>query len=241
MKKIIDLFCGVGGLSYGFKKNNYKVVAAVDLWEEALLTYKYNFPEVETFNQDIKDFNKNSLNNIIKNNKKIDGIIGGPPCQGFSTVGTRKVEDRRNHLYLEFYNTVKKVNPNFFIIENVSGFLNLSKGIFIEDIMKRFGKNGLGYKINYKLINSSKYGVPQSRKRVFIIGTKNKEFVFPMENKNFISSYEAISDLNFKLNSKKGNGIYQYPVEPKSIYQKDMRKNSQKVQIMKIPTMKIKP
>ena len=167
MKKIIDLFCGVGGLSYGFKKDNYKVAAAVDHWEDALRTYKYNFPDVEIFNQDIKDFNENDLKKIIKKNKKIDGVIGGPPCQGFSTVGTRKVEDKRNHLYLEFYNTVKKINPNFFIIENVSGFLNLSKGIFIKDIIKRFGTNGLGYKISYKLINSSNYGVPQNRKRVF--------------------------------------------------------------------------
>ena len=229
MKKIIDLFCGVGGLSYGFKKNNYKVVAAVDHWKDALLTYQYNFPEIEIFHQDIKDFNENHLNNIIKKNKKIDGVIGGPPCQGFSTVGTRKVEDKRNHLYLEFYNTVKKVNPNFFIIENVSGFLNLSAGIFIQDIIKRFGNNGLGYKINYKLINSSSYGVPQNRKRVFIIGTKNKEFEFPKENNKFISSYEAISDLNFKLNSKKGNGVYQYPVKAKSTYQRQMRKNSKRI------------
>ena len=65
----------------------------MDHWKDALLTYKYNFPEIEIFNQDIKDFNKNHLNNIIKKNKKIDGVIGGPPCQGFSTVGTRKVED----------------------------------------------------------------------------------------------------------------------------------------------------
>ena len=200
MKKIIDLFCGVGGLSYGFKKNNYKVAAAVDHWEEALRTYKYNFPDVEIFNQDIKDFNENHLKKIIKKNKKIDGVIGGPPCQGFSSVGTRTVDDKRNHLYLEFFNTVKKADPNFFIIENVSGFLNLSNGIFINDIVKRFGKKGLGYKINYKLINSSLYGVPQNRKRVFIIGIKNKEFKFPKENKKIVSSFEAISDLNFKLN-----------------------------------------
>ena len=134
-----------------------------------------------------------------------------------------------NHLYLEFYNTVKKVNPNFFIIENVSGFLNLSKGMFIEDIIDRFGNEGLGYKINYKLINSSSYGVPQNRKRVFIIGTKDKKFEFPKENNKFISSHEAISDLNFKLNSKKGNGVYSYPVEAKSTYQKKMRKNSERI------------
>jgi len=229
VKNIIDLFCGVGGLSFGFKNKNYKVVAAVDHWNDALHTYKFNFPEVEIFNQDIKDFNEHHLKRIIKKNKKIDGVIGGPPCQGFSTVGTRKVEDKRNHLYLEFYNTVKKTSPNFFIIENVSGFLNLSKGIFIEDIIKRFGKNGLGYEINYKLINSSSYGVPQSRKRVFIIGTRNKKFEFPKEDNRYISSYEAISDLNFKLNSKKGNGVYKYPLEPKSTYQKQMRKNSQKI------------
>lgn len=229
MKKIIDLFCGVGGLSYGFKKNNYKVVAAVDHWKDALITYKYNFPDVEIFNQDIKYFNKNHLEKIIIKNKIIDGVIGGPPCQGFSTVGTRRIEDKRNHLYLEFFNTVKKVNPKFFIIENVSGFLSLSNGLFINDIIKRFGNNGLGYKINYKLINSSNYGVPQNRKRVFIVGTKDKEFKFPKENNKIISSYEAISDLNFKLNFNRGNGVYKYSIKAKSLYQKQMRKNSQKI------------
>ena len=72
MKKIIDLFCGVGGLSYGFKKKNYKVAAAVDHWKDALDTYKHNFPNVEIFNVDIKDFNKNYLSNIIQKNKKND-------------------------------------------------------------------------------------------------------------------------------------------------------------------------
>ena len=75
MKKIIDLFCGVGGLSYGFKKNNYKVVAAVDLWEEALLTYKYNFPEVETFNQDIKDFNMTMINFYLVDSRSTNSVL----------------------------------------------------------------------------------------------------------------------------------------------------------------------
>jgi DNA (cytosine-5)-methyltransferase 1 len=229
VKNIIDLFCGVGGLSYGFKNKNYRVAAAVDTWKDALLTYRYNSPDTEIFNNDIKEFNNKFLDKIIKKNKKIDGVIGGPPCQGFSTVGTRDVNDKRNHLYLEFYRTVKKTNPSFFIIENVSGFLNLSNGIFIEDIIKKFGKKGLGYEINYKLINSSAYGVPQNRKRVFIIGTKNKTFQFPEEEKNFVSTYEAISDLDFKLNSKKGNGVYKYPRKSISNYQKKMRKNAKKI------------
>ena len=224
---IIDLFCGVGGLSYGFKEKNYQIVAAVDHWNDALLTYKYNFPKTEIFNTDIVEFNKKFLNKVIKKNKKIDGIIGGPPCQGFSTVGTRNVKDKRNHLYIEFYKTVKKAKPSFFIIENVSGFLNLSNGIFLKDIIKRFGKSGLGYKLSYKLINSSLYGIPQTRKRVFIVGTKNSKFNFPKEFSNKVSSGDAISDLNFKLNSKKGNGVYNYPLKPASNYQKKMRKNSQ--------------
>ena len=229
MKNIIDLFCGSGGLSHGFETSNYKIIAAVDTWEDALKTYKKNFKNTETFNLDIKEFNKTYLNKILKQYKKIDGVIGGPPCQGFSTVGTRDVNDRRNSLYLEFFNTVKKINPNFFIIENVSGFLNLSGGVFLKDIIKRFGKSGLGYNISYKLINSSFYGIPQTRKRVFIIGTKNSKFNFPKEFDYKVSSGEAISDLNFKLQLKRNNGAYNYKGEPISKYQKIMRNGSKKI------------
>ena len=229
MKNIIDLFCGLGGLSHGFETSNYKIIAAVDTWEDALKTYKKNFKNTETFNLDIKEFNKTYLNKILKQYKKIDGVIGGPPCQGFSTVGTRDVNDRRNSLYLEFFNTVKKINPNFFIIENVSGFLNLSGGIFLKDIIKRFGKSGLGYNISYKLINSSFYGIPQTRKRVFIIGTKNSKFNFPKEFDYKVSSGEAISDLNFKLQLKRNNGVYNYKGATISKYQKIMRNGSKKI------------
>ena len=229
MKNIIDLFCGSGGLSHGFETSNYKIIAAVDTWEDALKTYKKNFKDTETFNLDIKEFNKTYLNQILKQYKKIDGVIGGPPCQGFSTVGTRDVNDRRNSLYLDFFNTVKKINPNFFIIENVSGFLNLSGGVFLKDIIKRFGKSGLGYNISYKLINSSFYGIPQTRKRVFIIGTKNSKFNFPKEFDYKVSSGEAISDLNFKLQLKRNNGVYNYKGAPISKYQKIMRNGSKKI------------
>jgi|TARA_Y100000294_G_scaffold166128_1_gene174241 DNA (cytosine-5)-methyltransferase 1 len=229
VRYIIDLFCGSGGLSYGFENSDYRVVAAVDSWKEALLTYKNNFKNTSTYNLDIKHFNNGHLDKIIRKFKKIDGVIGGPPCQGFSTVGTRKANDKRNHLYLEFYKTVKKAKPNFFIIENVSGFLSLSDGIFLNDILERFGDTGLGYKISSKLINSSLYGIPQTRKRVFVIGIKNRLFNFPNENDNIISSSEAISDLDFNLKNKKNNGKCNYNKRAVSKYQKRMRLGSDNI------------
>ena len=122
--KIIDLFSGVGGLSLGFELAGFESVAAIDFWDDAIKTYNHNRVNKVGMTIDIKKFNDELLPTIIKKNK-IDGIIGGPPCQGFSTArlsnATNKIHEinkERNHLYLEFYRTVEIVKPSFFVIEN---------------------------------------------------------------------------------------------------------------------------
>lgn len=218
--KIIDLFCGVGGLSLGFEQAGFEVVAAVDMWADAVKTYNHNRKEKVAEVISVEDFNEKELMSIIAR-EKITGIIGGPPCQGFSTVGKREVDDPRNKMYLEFYKAVKLVNPDFFVIENVKGMLTLNKGAFVKDLLERFGEKGLGYTISYQLLNAADYGIPQNRYRVFYVGIKNKKFEFPMPFDYKLTAKDGISDLEGASNEKYGS-------LPQNDYQKMLRGNMKK-------------
>ena len=224
--KIIDLFSGVGGLSLGFEQAGFEVVASIDIWKDAIATYNHNRNNNCGMVMDINIFNNQKLKDIIAQHK-IAGVIGGPPCQGFSTArlsdngeNIHGVNEKRNHLYLEFYKTVKEANPDFFLIENVRGMVTLNKGAFVRDILDRFGK--LGYKINHQILNAANYGVPQNRNRVFFIGLKNTYFEFPPKNEKQISTYEALSDLPLIPSEIK----QKYIQTPQNQYQKLIRGNS---------------
>lgn len=218
--KIIDLFCGIGGLSLGFEQAGFEVCAAVDMWADAVKTYNHNRKEKVAKVISVEDFNEKELSSIIAT-EKITGIIGGPPCQGFSTVGKREIDDPRNKMYLEFYKAVKLVNPDFFVIENVKGMLTLNKGAFVKDLLKRFGENGLGYTISYQLLNAADYGIPQNRYRVFYVGIKNKKFVFPEPFDYKLTAKDGISDLEGATQEKYGS-------EPQNDFQRAMRGNIKK-------------
>jgi DNA (cytosine-5)-methyltransferase 1 len=213
--KIIDLFCGIGGLSLGFEQAGFEVVSAVDMWKDAIVTYNHNrenkIAKVET----VEVFNEKELPELIKS-EHITGIIGGPPCQGFSTVGRREVDDPRNKMYLEFYKAVKLASPDFFVIENVKGMLTLNKGAFVKDLIERFGPNGLGYNITYQLLNAADYGIPQNRYRVFYVGIKNKRFEFPKPLNTILTAKDGISDLE-------GSDSNHYGSTPQNDFQRAMR------------------
>lgn len=213
--KIIDLFCGIGGLSLGFEQAGFEVVSAVDMWSDAVKTYNHNRKSKVAEVISVEDYNEHRLPEILAK-EKITGIIGGPPCQGFSTVGKRDVDDPRNKMYLEFYNAVKMANPEFFVIENVKGMLTLNKGAFVKDLLERFGEHGLGYTISYQLLNAADYGIPQNRYRVFYIGIKNKSFDFPAPFNYKLTARDGISDLEGATSSKYGR-------EPQNEYQKKLR------------------
>ena len=132
-------------------------------------------------------------------------------------MGRREVDDPRNKMYLEFYKTVKIARPDFFLIENVKGMLTLNKGAFVKDLIARFGSDGLGYKINYRLLNAADYGIPQNRYRVFYVGVKDKEFEFPEPLGYQLTAKDGISDLE-------GATSENYGKEPQNEFQKSMRK-----------------
>ena len=213
--KIIDLFCGIGGLSLGFEQAGFEVISAIDIWSDAIRTFNHNREDKVGCVMPVEEFNRTKLLEIVKENK-ITGIIGGPPCQGFSTVGRRDINDPRNRLYLEFYKAVEIAKPDFFVIENVRGMLTLNKGAFVDDLLTRFGNDGLGYNISYKLLNASDFGVPQNRYRVFYVGIKNKKFEFPAPFDYKITTKDAIGDLV-------GASSSEYGSIPQTDYQKMMR------------------
>jgi len=223
---VIDLFCGSGGLSYGFEKAGYHIALGIDNDEMALHTFKKNHKNSEIIYGDITEINyEHDIKKII-GNVTIDLIVGGPPCQGMSISGPRKFEDPRNRLYLSFIRLVREIQPKAFVIENVPGLVGLFKGRIKDSIISKFSE--MGYKVNYKVLTASDYGVPQSRKRVFFVGVKDKEFIFPHANLEQITCEMALSDLP-PLENEIGTENMDYLTEPQNTYQKLMREKSNRV------------
>lgn len=221
--KIIDLFCGCGGLSYGFEMAGFEVSLAIDMWNDAIKTYNHNHKNKVARCEDIHNLTKEFLDEFTKENK-ITGIVGGPPCQGFSTVGKRDVNDPRNHLYTEYCRIVETIKPDFFVLENVKGLLTLSGGAFRDDIHLRF--ESLGYTVTHKLLNAADFGIPQNRQRVFFIGMKDKKFIFPKEHETILTCSDALSDMP-DINEENGmSDFMQYTKEPCNEYQRYLRNGS---------------
>ncbi len=199
VKNVLDLFCGAGGLSKGFEWAKYRIVAANDNFKAACETYKENHKKTLLIEGSIlNDAVKGQILRIAKKNK-VDIIIGGPPCQGFSYAGKRQSNDPRNFLYKEFIHIVKEVRPKAILMENVEGILTSHGGKTYEDIKKSFAE--LGYELHGKKMHTVRFGIPQKRKRVIIIGLLkgSPEFCFPKEliidESNYITVHEAMGDL----------------------------------------------
>ena len=177
--KIIDLFCGIGGFSYGFEMTkHFETILGVDFWDVALSTFKKNHPKTNIEQGDITKLENNFFEKYANNT---DVIIAGPPCQGFSMSGKRDVFDVRNSLFHEVIRVVKVVNPKVVVIENVVGLLSMQtpEGIPVKDEIEKELKQ-LGYFVNHQVLTASDYGVPQNRKRVIFIASKNnKNIEFP--------------------------------------------------------------
>ncbi len=171
--KVVSLFSGAGGLDLGFKQSGFDIVWANDNDKDAVETYKHNIGS-EIICADISQID-------VKTIPDCDVMIGGFPCQGFSVANTkRSVLDKRNKLYLQYIRVLKKKKPKVFLAENVKGILTLEKGMIIKAIIEDF--SNAGYNVQYKLLNAADYGVPQTRQRVIIVGTRrdiNREFHFP--------------------------------------------------------------
>ncbi len=236
--KYIDLFCGCGGFSKGFTDAGFQGVLAIDLWEDAINTYKYNFQDHATIIADLSTLDiEKTISEYEIQADEVDVVIGGPPCQGFSLSGKREIDDPRNKLYKSFVNAVNHIKPKVFVMENVPGLVKLYKGEVWKKILHEF--ESLGYNISWKIISAESFGVPQSRRRVFIVGInrekmgKNHFFDFPVGeygiSRPLITTKDAISDLDFLPDDVIGSEVIEYEKKASTDYQKLMRKSSSKL------------
>lgn len=189
----IDLFCGAGGMSYGFEQAGFSPVLAIDNWQDALDTYKYNNPNGKPVKIDLTDVNVQEVAEKYEV-KHVDLIIGGPPCQGFSIAGKHIIDDVRNKLYKSFVSFVEYYSPAAFVMENVPNILSIGNGVVRDSILADF--EALGYHVQYRVLTASDYGVPQNRKRAIFVGLKDGDFSFPGPSvKEKTTVAQAISDL----------------------------------------------
>jgi DNA (cytosine-5)-methyltransferase 1 len=221
--KVVDLFSGVGGLSLGFRMAGFQIVIANEIDEQIAEAYIKNHPDTTMINDDIT---KMDIKEIFKNFKDVQVVIGGPPCQGFSQKGKREIlDDPRNYLFKYFYDVVNYIKPEYFVIENVPNILTAHNGIFKKEIYNLFEK--IGYSLNSGILNAADYGVPQYRKRAFIIGKKcNQSIKMPKKGNETITAWDAISDLAY-LNSGEGEFKSDYILPYNNEYQKRMRYKSE--------------
>lgn len=227
--KILDLFCGAGGMSYGMEKNpNFITEVALDFNEQAIATFKYNMPQTETVVGDITDID--TRNKVIELSKQrgVNMIIGGPPCQGFSLKGKKLgLQDPRNYLFNEYLRIVDILQPEVFVIENVKALLSTSSGWFRKQIVSKVTE--MGYKVKYGVLTASDFGVPQARQRAIFICSKHIDVPLPNPTcKKPVTVREAISDLSY-LNSGEGAFVQNYITEATSDYQKKMRNGCEKL------------
>lgn len=244
MIKVIDLFSGAGGLTYGFKniiENNqfvesdeFEILCANEIDSNAARAFKLNFPNIPMLNCSISEINKTYLKKNKINYADVDLVIGGPPCQSFSTVGKRQY-DERAIMYQEYRRVLSFVKPKVFLFENVTGLLTMKndkKQPVLDDIKKSFKDFSdfsidLSYEIHETVLNAKYFGVPQNRERVFLVGIRKDlniktDWCFPImeENTVFITLGDAIGDLPILRNGEKKNIYESMPITD---YQRLMR------------------
>ena len=211
----IDLFSGCGGLSLGFKMAGVHSILASDIDENCKKTFVRNFISTPFLCKDITSINKIEVDNIIGTISP-DIIIGGPPCQGFSLANKNRnkiKDDPRNKLFYHFVKFIDWYSPKVFVMENVKGLLSMQNGKVIDTIITEFKNAGIGYDVSFKILKASDFGVPQTRERVIIIGTRkdlNLKPSFPSPlNCAPITVDMAISDLP-QISSGEGYDVMYY-------------------------------
>lgn len=222
---VIDLFCGCGGLSKGFEEAGYDILLGVDFEQSALTTFELNHKLSKGLRLDLSEHDSFIEIDKALDGQRVDVIVGGPPCQGFSLTGPRNFDDERNKLYLAMIEAVRRYSPKAFMIENVPGMANLYKGEIKNEIIRRF--TNMGYNVSHKIVCAADYGVPQIRKRLVFIGIKEAEntFQFPkpyLTPDEYITCEEAIGDLP-SLEYSLGEEVSDYSSPAFNDFQKSIR------------------
>ena len=253
--KTIDLFSGAGGLSSGLKSSGFQICGSIESNKAAAKTHALNFKDCKTIHGDIREYTPEKFSELTDLSPgQVDLLTGGPPCQTFSTIGKPKInslkdfneekKDPRNYLFKDFFNYVEFFRPKFFVMENVPAIRTKYKGKLFERILDVL--SDMDYEITLSVLNACDYGVPQVRKRIFIVGSaKGTRFSFKKpthfdENNSLNSSInnelisrfntvnDAISDLP-KIYDGCRLGHLEYKTEPQSNYQQLIRSKTGKV------------
>ncbi|AGM11533.1 DNA methyltransferase [Halogranum tailed virus 1] len=177
MENVLDLFCGAGGLSHGFEQAGYRVLAGVDVWDDALETYRLNHPSVGLE----VDMHTVEPSELPLSKEQVDVVIGGPPCKGFSLAGERDSDDERNQLVARFLDYVEYFEPATVVMENVVGILSMdlpgydgSVPDYIHDRLR-----SMGFETDHQTLDATNYGIAQTRRRVFFVGTRGRFPSYP--------------------------------------------------------------
>ncbi|WP_417810104.1 DNA cytosine methyltransferase [Thalassospira alkalitolerans] len=233
-KTVIDLFCGAGGLSEGFRQAGFHVLAGNDFFEAAGETYAATHPESTFIPGPVQDLTADKLLGAAKLFPgKLDVLVGGPPCQAYSVYNhQRGTHDERANLFREYLRIVEELQPKWVVMENVTGITSIDGGEVVETIRREFAR--LNYRVEFKTLKAEEFGVPQERRRVFFIGTRtDAPILFPQPThgpglKKFTTIWDAIGDLPIVENGQ-DSGVTDYAAEARVWYQKYIRKGSKQV------------
>ena len=229
---VIDLFCGAGGLSEGFRQAGYHVLAANDFFDAAGETFAATHPEAKFLPGPIQQY---AADDFLKaaglEAGELDVLVGGPPCQGFSVYNhQRGLHDERSSLYQEYLRIVAGLRPNWIVLENVTGMTSAGGGAAVKAILD--GLEDLGYSVEAKILRAEEYGVPQERRRIVFIGNRIGlpiEFPSPTHGPGllpFTTVEDAISDLPRLINGGGDDGIAIFASEARSAFQSELRGGS---------------
>lgn len=170
----IDLFAGAGGMSLGFEQAGFDVAAAVEIDPVHAAVHEFNFPTCATIPVSIENLSGEDIRERADlGSRNVDVVFGGAPCQGFSLIGQRALDDPRNGLVRQFVRIVVELKADYFVFENVKGLTVGKQKSFLNEIIEEFSRNGYDVLENWKVLNASDYGVPQDRNRLFLIGCRN--------------------------------------------------------------------
>lgn len=217
----IDLFSGCGGLSSGLEMAGHRCLLGVDANKEAIKSFAANHHHAEVYLGDIKQLKEKKLQQLLKG-QKVDMVVGGPPCQGFSTVGRGEVEDDRNQLFREFVRIVKATKPKVIVFENVTGLVAKKNQTILIKIFQYFEK--LGYNMDARVLSAEEFGVPEKRRRTIIMGVKGGECLFPLATHGARASKKIVTVKDAFKNLKAPDGrIYNHDINLAEVKKREDR------------------
>ena len=194
----IDLFAGAGGLSLGFEQAGFDVAAAVELDPIHAATHEFNFPSCKVLCASVADLSGASLRKRAGlGNDEIDVVFGGAPCQGFSLMGKRALDDPRNHLVFHYVRLVQELQPKYCVFENVKGLTLGKHAQFLQELIEALNATGYQVLLPYRILNAADFGVPQHRERLFLIAARQDQALprYPMSMPERVTVAQAIGDL----------------------------------------------